>query len=182
MGPAGQAGDQTPQYCRKCSKQIEADSLFCRHCGAPTGDQAVSPSAFAQTTSQPATLPKRRVKRVVVLVVSIAAVIAAVLVVLYVPIPHSFSISIPVAAGHGENKTYTFPTGSHVSGSWSTNNGAAAPWFMITTQLGGIIYQASGVSGSFWFTASYSTYVFGAGAGPTAFTVEVSGTYSSPIG
>jgi len=180
MAAAGENAGGAGHYCRKCGRPIEADSVFCRHCGTPTPIQnAPAPSVAPHPTRRKLFGTKRRIL-IWGAAASVVLTIVIVLTIVYLPIPHSFSVSIPVAAGHSGNMTVTFPTGSHVSGTWSTNNGAAVAWFTIMTQLGGTIYQSSGVSGSFSFTATFSTYYFEAGAGPIAFTVEVTGTYSMP--
>jgi len=174
--------DTTGQFCRHCGRQIESDSSFCRFCGRPTTAVASPPPPGVPPLDKPATSHRRRRLLVFGLIFALIAVAAVILAIIYVPVSHSFSASIYVPSGRAGNQNLTFPKGAPVSGTWDTSNGAAVAWCSILTQAGGIVYNTgSAVSGSFSFTATYSTYEFECGGGPTALTVDVSGTYSTPL-
>lgn len=182
MSSAPEAQVATGPYCMKCGRQTEADSVYCRFCGSPV----LASTSASPHVAQPAEGPKpaHTVRRILVYAVFIAviAVVVVILALIYVPVPRSFSASIPMEMGHAGYDNLSFPSNVRVSGTWDTSNGAPVAWCSIFTQPGGLIYIShSGISGSFSFTATYSTYEFECVAGSTNSTVDLSGTYSMPL-
>lgn len=106
-------------------------------------------------------------------------VVIAIVILFVVPIPRSFSAQLSSSVGGGGRDTLSFPTGSQVSGSWTTNNGGSVT-LTITDSSGGTVYSSDSSGGSFSFTASSPPYGVSA-ASIFAETVSVTGTYSTPL-
>ena len=115
--------------------------------------------------------------------VSVVVVAAIVTVGLFtIDFPHSFSATFPssypeLTPGFRLNP----PTGSPVSGNWSTARGAAV-FLEAWDGSGSVVYGGRGSSnnGSFSFTASDPPYTFAAES-PTSEPVYVTGSYSAPF-
>ena len=130
---------------------------------------------------------RKRIRAQWIPVLGAIAVALIVLGLVVIPVPHPFSLKVssfypqPVYQSAGWEGWVNFPTlssGSHVSGSWSSDQGALVT-VNITDQTGQI-YSAKGASGSFSFTSPgvwAQVLVYAAQAGVN---VSVSGTYSSP--
>lgn len=113
---------------------------------------------------------------IAVIVVAVVTVIAVLAVLSY----HSYSFEILETTGFlTDTGSYnqSFPVGSQVSGSWSTPTGVSVD-FYIFTPGGTPVFEGYGYSGSFSFTADYSSYLFDVSSS-TLSDVSVSGSYSS---
>jgi hypothetical protein len=135
--------------------------------------------------------PRTRRKRTPLYVLlGVLAVVVTLIAVTFVPIPHSFSmtlVTVPVRNPVGIGETIdvvnvSIPTGSQVTGSWSSANGVTVNFVIDPRTQGPPAYESTGTSGSFSFVATYSSFIFGASTtGNTSATVSVSGTYSAPL-
>ena len=174
--------EPTSLFCQHCGKKIELDSVFCRFCGKPA---SVRPPETAQEAPPPdRPTHSRSIRRHAMwwVVAAVVVAIVAVFAIFTIPVPHSFGGSFALAGGQPGGEAFTFPSGSQVSGTWDTSNGAPVTSIEIVTQLGGIIYDSNNaVTGSFSFTATYSWYAFEGTGGPTTTDVQVSGAYSMPL-
>ncbi len=152
-------------------------SLPCLIAGAPGIESTVPPRARRKRTAQ-------------YVLLGVLAVVVTLIVVTLVPIPHSLSVTlvtVPVGNPVGDGETIdvvnvSIPTGSQVTGSWSSADGVNVTFSIDPRTQGPLAYESTGTSGSFSFVAHYSSFIFGASTtGNTSATVSVSGTYSLPL-
>lgn len=143
----------------------------------PSGSVGQTGPTFAPAPA--AVGPRSHAARNAGIVVTLVVIIILILVVL--PLPHSFSQDVTTelnpVTGAGAT-SISFPKGSAVSGSYSTALGISA--LVVFDSSGTQVYDGSGPSGSFSFTASNPPYYFVAVCVCIG-TVTVSGTYYSPI-
>lgn len=125
--------------------------------------------------SSGASARKGHIIRNAVIGVVLAAIIIAVLVA--IPLPHPFILNFSCTGLSPGSAAKSFPSGSPVSGSWSTVSGGSVE-FAILNGNDYPIYSSSNDSGSFAFTASDSPYTFGADCSNTE-NVTVHATYSA---
>lgn len=176
--------------CPRCGRSNEGAARFCGSCGGPLPPSSPSfpgPAVFkTQPMSSmapalpPVQNPKRSSSRRLIVVVGIAAVVIVVIVALAViPVSHPFAATLESSFSSPGDQTYTFPSDSHVSGSWRTGNGEPVNF----TVLGLILntaYTGTGSSGSFSFTALGGPCTFQTQSNATELT-SVTGTYSASI-
>jgi zinc-ribbon domain len=157
-------------FCQRCGTANQAGATFCSKCGAALVT-SVSPTA--------ATSPRKShlLRNVVVLVVIVIVVLVALAVV---PVPHPFSESITSGLISSASATFSPPSGSAVSGSWSTVSGDTVT-LTVTDDSGTTVYTSDSSSGSFSFTANNPPYTFTADKFFGGQTVNVHGTYSIPL-
>ncbi len=108
--------------------------------------------------------------------------VAALFVLFVIPFPHSFSQAVTTEAypGIGAGATQlSFPRGSTVSGSYSSGLlGVSA--LLIWDSSGNVVFNGTGLSGSFAFVASNPPY-YAAAICLCLGSVTMSGTYNSPL-
>ena len=112
-------------------------------------------------------------------------VAAGVILVVFWNAPLTFSLVLHSSGWpHADVQNLTFPKDYLVSGSWVTSEGTPAV-FEIMTLGGFVVYYSDGrPSGSFSFTASFSTYDFVLGSVTLDYqslTTWVNGTYTAPL-
>jgi hypothetical protein len=117
----------------------------------------------------------RHTLRNVIVGVILAVIIIVVLV--EIPLPHPFIMNFTCSGLSPGSSTRSFPSGSPVSGSWSTVSGGSVT-FAILNGNDEPIYSATNDTGSFSFTASNSPYTFGADCSNTE-NVSVHASYAA---
>ena len=191
------------RFCIRCGNPLVPNARFCMRCGSPV---AVAPSPASATPSPPGSSPptlggvaaglgvpaprRRPFYRtpfgiIVIVVVAIAVVLA---VLFTVPVSHSVRYSAPVSNSGTYTQvalwTWSFPVGVNVTIAWSGPTGATTILAVSMFAALAILYNVSGTSGSFSFTASALPYVFQAsttGGGPVSGTLDVTASYRAPI-
>ncbi len=107
-------------------------------------------------------------------------IIVALLVLLALfPNPQPFSETLSSSINKIGQSVFNPPSGSQVTGSWSTVDGRMVD-LKITDAGGGAVYNEQAVSGSFRFMASNPPYTFSDQSVATE-AVKVTGTYSPPF-
>lgn len=111
--------------------------------------------------------------------ISLGCLVVAVLAIVFlVPLPYTFSTTLTSAsaAGNGTSYVRTFPSGTHVTGSWSVP-GYSMISFRITNGPYKDIYASFGLSGTYNFTSVGGAYYFSAnGVMPANVTLTGSAT------
>jgi hypothetical protein len=193
--PSGPCARMAAQSCAGCGQPLAGDSQYCPRCGAQVAAlrpdaaeessslsprrpvstaSASSQAGFSPTPTRPTQVHTRRN-------VGVALAIVLLLIVAFtvVPVPHGFSATVSSSWDAEGPATESFPSGSTVSGMWSTADGFAVT-FNITDAAGHSVYFADASFGSFSFTASNSPYTMKSSS-LFSETISVSGSYSSPV-
>jgi hypothetical protein len=117
---------------------------------------------------------------VVVAVVVVVVVIAVLVALLGIPVQRSFSFSFSDTCDTSGTlcPTMSFPSGADVSGNFSTSGNLSGG--LEISDPSGTVYYSVTSSGSFSFTAGFSSYSFGPLVHSAA-TTSVAGHYTAPI-
>jgi hypothetical protein len=111
-------------------------------------------------SSATASAPAQRARgHPLVVLIAIVATVALIGVLVLIPLPHPFVEVLHSGGTTAGAATYSFPSGSSVTGKWATASGDDVG-FDIRSGSGNVIYSATASSGSFGFTASDPPYTF----------------------
>lgn len=174
-------------FCSGCGNSLPPDARFCAGCGRAVSGAAPpspeSPVILPFTTSAPRS-PRSRRRIALGVVVPVAAAVVALVLLGAVPISHSYKFDL-TSTGTTATESRTYPAGTSVNLHWEANKGAPAE--VIVAQGTTILYDNSGTSGSYAFTANANPYTYTAegtsGGFFTFYTPDVGiwGTWSAPL-
>jgi len=129
-----------------------------------------------ETTSPPAPGLKPHHRRRNLVLVSVVVIVVVFVVLFAIPFSMPFSIR---TNSYYEN-VLSVPAGSHVTGSFSTNNSDKVDFVILGT--GNVpLYQSESDNGSFTVTPSSADVTIQINFFGQDCTVDVSGTYTAPI-
>jgi hypothetical protein len=177
----------TARFCPGCGQPLAAADAFCPRCGSPVAagppappGAGVTPGGHPAARPLPGPAARARPRRtMVVIVVAIVVALVLILALFLVPIRRSFGFTESSSGAFSGVQSEDFPSGSQVSGHWTTSNGVSVT-LDIDFGFFDQVYSESGTAGSFSFTTGSGTCLFLVSSSAGTNTT-VTGTVNGPL-